>query len=46
MEHLKVACLEQTQDQSKYADMEEDDFPVQIVSQTENTAFWAHMGLW
>ena len=40
LEHLKVASLEHSQDQSDYADMEKDDFPVEIVTQTQNTAFW------
>ena len=40
LEHLQAASLEHSQDQANYADMEEDDFPVQIVTQTQNTAFW------
>ena len=39
LEHLQAASLEHSQDQANYADMEEDDFPVQIVTQTQNTAF-------
>jgi len=39
LEHIQAASLEHSQDQANYADMEEDDFPVQIVTQTQNTAF-------